>query len=336
VRFAFTEDQLLFRDTVRDFLFKECPPDRVREAWENESGHLADVWAGLASIGVTGLRVPESAGGLGLTDLDLVLLLEETGRTALPGPVIDTVAVAPPLLSDLPEDVGGAALSGIADGSMTVATGFASGLVPNADIADLLVLVRDDDLVIVGGSEAMLVRQASIDGARRLFEVSWSRDAERAVATGDQARRLIEQARDRGAVAASAQLLGLADRMLEMTVGYVQERRQFGVPIGSFQAVKHRLANALLAVSFARPVVYNAAYSAAHGLSSASRDASMAKVFASDAARRVAKEALQCHGAIGYTVEYDLQLFMKRAWSLAASWGDAAMHRDRVATALGI
>src|SRR4051794_28464149 len=135
MRFAFTDDQLLFRDTVRDFLAKECPSEKVREAWASPTGHLADVWSGLAAMGVTGVCVPEADGGLGLAELDLVLLLEETGRVALPGPVIDTIAVAPSLLGELPEaGVGAKWLSGIADGSLVVATAMGSRLVPYADV----------------------------------------------------------------------------------------------------------------------------------------------------------------------------------------------------------
>jgi alkylation response protein AidB-like acyl-CoA dehydrogenase len=135
---------------------------------------------------------------------------------------------------------------------------------------------------------------------------------------------------DRGALGTAAQLCGLADRMIEMTVEYVKERKQFGVPVGSQQAVKHHLANARLALEFARPLVYRAAYSIAHDDPQRSDHVSMAKAQASDAAETAARVALQCHGAIGYTTEYDLHLYMKRTWALARAWGDAAWHRARV------
>ena len=124
--------------------------------------------------------------------------------------------------------------------------------------------------------------------------------------------------------------------MLDLTVGYVNERKQFGVPIGSFQAMKHHLADVALELAFAAPAVHRAAYSLATGAPTAARDVSMAKAMASDAARLAGRRALQCHGAIGYTVEYDLHLFLKRAEVLARAWGDAAWHRDRVGAALGI
>jgi alkylation response protein AidB-like acyl-CoA dehydrogenase len=122
--------------------------------------------------------------------------------------------------------------------------------------------------------------------------------------------------------------------MLDLTVGYVSERRQFGVPVGSFQAVKHQLADAALAVSFVRPLVMQAAYSLARGAAEAPVHVSMAKARASEAARGAAAASLQCHGAIGYTVEYDLHLFMKRAWALAYRYGDPEFHRRRVRAAL--
>ena len=134
----------------------------------------------------------------------------------------------------------------------------------------------------------------------------------------------------------AAQLVGLGQRMLDLTVDYVTAREQFGVPIGSFQAVKHHLADALKELSFARPAVHRAAWSMANGASTTERDVSMAKAMASDAASFVGRQALQCHGAIGYTVEYDLHRFLKQTWVLARADGDAAWHRERIARALEI
>lgn len=132
------------------------------------------------------------------------------------------------------------------------------------------------------------------------------------------------------ALAAAAQLIGLGHGMLAMTVDYVKERKQFGVPVGSFQAVKHQLADSLKELAFARPVVWRAAATLAP------RDVSMAKAMASDAASFVARRALQCHGAIGYTVEYDLHRYLKQTWVLARSFGDAAFHRELIAKELDL
>jgi hypothetical protein len=139
---------------------------------------------------------------------------------------------------------------------------------------------------------------------------------------------------DRGALGTAAQLIGLTRRMLDMTVAYVSDRNQFGVPVGSFQAVKHHLADARIALEFARPLVYRAAWSMSEGDPDASVHVSMAKAAAGNAASVAAAKALQCHGAIGYSYEYDLHLFMKRAWALAAAWGDTPLHRARVGRAI--
>ncbi len=144
------------------------------------------------------------------------------------------------------------------------------------------------------------------------------------------------QSFERAALGTAAQLIGLGNRMLDLSVGYVTERTQFGVPIGSFQAVKHHLADARLALEFAAPAVWQAAWSLANGAPSAVRDVSMAKVMAGEAAHLVGRNALQCHGGIGYTVEYDLHLFLKRTWALEKLWGDTAFHRARVAQAIGV
>jgi alkylation response protein AidB-like acyl-CoA dehydrogenase len=338
MRFAFSDDQLLFRDTVRDLLAKTCPPEQVRHAWAGEgrddgdAGRPTEVWSALADMGVLGLQVPEAHGGLGLTELDLVLLLEESGRVALPDPVVETVAVAAPLLAELADPARAEAwLPPLVAGTSIVTTALGGPFVPDADVAELIVAERDGRLVAVPAAAARVVRQPSVDGSRRLFTVEWSDDDAVVLADGDAAAAALGRALDRGAVAAAAQLLGLGQQMLDLTVDYVKERRQFGVPIGSFQAVKHHLADALLRLEFARPVVHAAAYALATGDPNAARAASHAKAAASDAAALVGRQALQCHGAIGYTVEYDLHLYLKRVWALAATWGDAAHHRSRVA-----
>ncbi len=345
MRFAFTDDQLLFRDTVRDLLAKECQPEQVRYAWVDDDGRLLEVWEALAEMGVLGVQVPEAQGGLGLGELDLVLLLEETGRVAFPDPIVETAAVAAPLLADLRADVtsevqvGGASiddwLSRLAGGQAVVAVSLDdSPLVSHGGDADLVLAQRDERLVAVAGDRVDAVPQASVDGARTLTTVSWSPADEVVLAVDARAAEVIARALDRAAVGTAAQLLGLGQQLLDLTVGYVKERHQFGVPIGSFQAVKHHLADALLALEFARPVVYGAAWALATHQTDASLAASHAKAAASDAARLVGRHALQCHGAIGYTVEYDLHLFLKRVWALSEAFGSAATHRAKVADSL--
>jgi len=317
VRFAFTDDQLAFRDAVRDLLTRECPPDVVRAAWSNPDGRTGGAWKALGEMGVLGVMVAEDHGGLGLTELDAVLLAEETGRAALPEPFVEHTFVGAPLV----------ATDDAASGTLTVSAG--DDLVPWADSAGVLV-VRG---AVVESSSVRLGPVPAVDRARRVFTV------EGAGAAGAAPLRTLEPAErdlaaDRLALGYAAQLVGLAARMLETTVAYVSERRQFGAPIGSFQAVKHHLADCRLALEFAAPLVYRAAYSLAHHDPQAAVHVSMAKAQASDAAELTARHALQCHGAIGYSDEHDLHMWMKRAWALAAAGGDAARHRERVARAI--
>ena len=305
MRFSFSDEQLALRDATRDLLEHECTPAHLRAAWTNDTGRVPGLWAQLVDMGVVGLLAPEAAGGLGLTFVDLVLVLEETGRYAVPEPIVENAAWGVPLLGST---------------ELTVAAG--EFWIPWADTADVI-------FTAAGRFERAgvdLVSRPSVDGARRLFEVQGT------PAPVDPRAQLA--AYDRAVVGIAAQQCGLADRMLTMTADYVRERRQFGVPVGSFQAVKHHLANARTALEFARPLVYRAAASIASGAAATPVHASMAKAKADAAARQTARAALQCHGAIGYTTEYDLHLFMKRSWALARAWGDTAWHRQRVARAI--
>jgi len=186
------------------------------------------------------------------------------------------------------------------------------------------------ELHLVEADEQWMVATPSVDGTRDLGTIEWSPWPHTLIASGERAEALLGAVADRAALFSAAQLLGLADRMITMTADYARERRQFGRPIGSFQAVKHLLADARVRLEFARPPTYRAADSVARGLPGRSAHAAMAKALASDAADRAARVALQVHGAIGYTWECDLHLWMKRAWVLSSAWGDAPTQRARV------
>jgi alkylation response protein AidB-like acyl-CoA dehydrogenase len=337
--FGFSEDQTLLQQTVRDFLESECTPEFVRGLWDSESGRSPAFWAKLAEIGVPALLIPERQGGLGLDERDFVLVLEETGRAALAEPVIETAAVAVPALMALAAigagDLAGKWLPRIASGDAIVAVGHnESPLVGDAHIADLLLLPHRDALHAVDPATTTLVAQPSNDQSRRLFAVEWQPSFETRVASGPTALRLQAEMLDRGALACAAQLLGVAQQLVDMGALYATQRRQFGVAIGSFQAVKHRLANARVQVEYARAVVYRAAHSVALAAPTRSIDVSMAKAVAGEAATFAGGESLQVHGAIGYTYEQDLHVWMKRAWSLDLSFGTGAWHRARVGDAL--
>jgi alkylation response protein AidB-like acyl-CoA dehydrogenase len=329
MRFAFSEEQIALRDAVRDLLAKECPPSAVRAAWTNDSGRCPPAWAALTEMGVLGVAAPESVGGLGLGEVDLVLLLEETGRFALPEPIVETALVAAPLLAACGDDHAAALVAGSSAAVVHALAPYAVW----ADSAALIVVIGDGGMVVVAEPDAVGARStASVDGARRLFMISNPASLSDCAVVGERVEA--DLAFDRAALGTAAQLVGLADRMIEMTVEHASSRRQFGVPIGSFQAVKHHLANARLALEFARPLVYRAAWTVAERDPERSVAVSLAKASASDAALLAGRVALQCHGAIGYTTEYDLHLFMKRTWALAATWGDAAWHRARVGRAI--
>ncbi len=359
MRFAFSDDQLAFRDAVRDLLAKECTPEVVRAAWADgtdahgarkgegaraDPGCVAKVWADMAEMGVLGIAVSEANGGLGMGELDWVLLAEETGYAALPHPFLETACVVAPLLDETSDPHG--VLAELIDGTRQAGVApLTTMLVPWGDAITYLVrldhrLRADPAWVarrIKGGlavgdtPDSLRTLADTLDSGRHVVQLgAWESDA----GFGDAFDA--ELAFNRGALAAAAQLVGLGRRMLDLTVAYASERKQFGVPIGSQQAVKHHLTDAAMKVRFAAPAVYAAAWSVATGTDTASRDVSTAKALASDAARFAARQALQCHGAIGYTVEYDLHLYLKRSEALARSWGDAAWHRRRVASALGI
>jgi alkylation response protein AidB-like acyl-CoA dehydrogenase len=347
MHFAFTEQQSEFRTAVRQVLAKECTTADLRAAYDAPMA-TTPRWDVLAELGVVGLTVPESRGGLGLSLVDLVLLLEEAGRVALPEPLLETTAVATPLLAELAEGAGGTGgeglpgggtgappgagsgveadrlarwLEGIAAGSLTAAVAepqSAEGPVAGADGADLLVLTAP----------------GSGDGPQVHLVPRWTPTPDTLALAGPAARSAIQRTADRAAVATAAHLVGLSERMIAMTADYARARHQFGQPIGSFQAVKHLLVGPQVKLEFARPVVYAAAWSLDVGDPGASRAASTAKAYASDAATEAARVSLQVHGAIGYTWECDLHLFLKRAWALSEAWGSAADHRHRVLASL--
>jgi alkylation response protein AidB-like acyl-CoA dehydrogenase len=333
--FRFGEDPLLFQSAVRDFLAKEHTPEIARAAWEQPGARDAGLWQKLAGVGVPGLLVPESHGGLALSEIEGVLIQEELGRAGVGGPLLATSAVAAPLLASLGGKLAETWLPRIAAGEAAVAVGHpALRFVEDAEIAELLLLPQGGALYAVPRAAAQVTPQPATDPARRLASVSFDAARAERVAQGDQASALLDAALDRGALAASAQALGACDRMLELSVAYTTQRKQFGKPIGSYQAVKHMLANAKVKLEYARPVVQRAADSVARAVSARGVHVSMAKLAACEAARFAARMALQCHGAIGYTWEQDLHVFMRRAWSLDQGWGRAPFHLSRVRSAV--
>lgn len=340
MHFAFTDQQLEFRDAVHQVLAKECTTDAVRAAYDAPEAR-SPRWATLAELGVCGLTVPEGRGGFGLGLVDLVPLVEEAGRVALPEPLATTTGIAGPLLADLDGDGTdgrvGSWLAGLASGGVTVGVADAArpgAPVAGADGADVLLLVTDGpdgrELHGLGASDLTVVPVSSLDPTRRLGTPEWQPSSDTLLLGGSGVDTVLTRTADRAAVVTGAELLGLAEAMVSQTADYAKDRQQFGKPIGSFQAVKHLVAGAQVLLEFARPVVYGAAWALDNGSPDASRAASVAKAYASEAALEAARVSLQVHGAIGYTWECDLHLFLKRTWALAEAWGSAGDHRARL------
>jgi alkylation response protein AidB-like acyl-CoA dehydrogenase len=280
----------------------------------------------LTEIGLFGSLVPEAGGGLGLDELDVLLCLEECGRAAVATPVVETVLVAPRLLAGT-EHAARPATGWVATAGLD-----GSGLVPWADRSDA-VLHRDADgrVRLLPLPDQAVAAVSAVDPERPVARVAG--DAGRLL---DVSPASVDLAWRAGVLGTSAVLLGLADRALELTVAYVRERHQFGVPVGSFQAVKHELADAHLGIELARPLVYTASWAHVHGTPTADRDVAAAKVRVGDVAGRVARAALQCHGGMGYTREYPLHRWLFRIWALQAAWGTGAQHRAALARHLGV
>jgi alkylation response protein AidB-like acyl-CoA dehydrogenase len=322
-------DALEFAEAVRELLARSCDVEALRAAWDSDTGRVPGLWKRLAETGVTGLTVAAEHGGAGMDLTAAVPVLVECGRAAAPEPLAGTLAGVA-LLTRAGGPVAAEWLPRVAAGDAVLAVGEGKpALLSGGAWADLLLVATDEPhgLWAVPRDDATPAAVEALDPGIGLASVSWSGGT--AVEGADGWTAL-----DTACVAVAAELVGLAQAMLDMSVRYAQRREQFGKPIGSFQAVKHQLADAFVAVAFALPVVHRAAWSVAHALPSRARDASHAKLAAGAAAQRTARTALQVHGAIGYTYEHELHMWLKRTWSLVSLWGDESFHRRRVTSAV--
>jgi alkylation response protein AidB-like acyl-CoA dehydrogenase len=333
MNFDFTDEQHQFRDGAREFLAGESTPSYVRTTWESDTGRSPELWRKLAETGFVGLTVPEEHGGMGMDEVDLVLILEEAGKALLPEPLLETTAIGVPLLLEAGTDEQQAEwLPKIAAGEAVVTVQLADQpLVVDAHIADLLLLQRGDELHAVPREALNATPQPSLDGSRRVSTVEAETSQATRMAGG---RAEAEKAFDRGAAGTAALLNGISQAMLDMTVAYVKEREQFGRPVGSFQAVKHLLAETLLVVESSKAATWYAAYAIATDTPDRSDAVSVAKSYASDAEHKANMESLQCHGGIGFTWEHDLHLWLKRGKALEGAYGSARWHRARMAEQL--
>jgi alkylation response protein AidB-like acyl-CoA dehydrogenase len=315
MRFLLDAEQRAFAVSLDAMLTSADTPSAVR-AWavgDHAPGRV--LWSRLAEAGVFALAVPEGYEGVGPLPVELAVAFLELGRHAVPGPLVETVAAAA-LLGELGAlgEPGPAKrlLPGLASGGSVATLATAGARALDADAATVLLAVEGDGLWLAPGHGPV---RGSVDRARRLAPPEAGGEL---LARGPQvagaARRALTWAR----LATAAQALGVGLALLDRTVEYVRRRTQFGVPVGSFQAVKHRLADAKIALEFARPLLFGAA------LSMAPADVAAAKVTAGEAAYATARTALQLHGAIGYTAEYDLSLWFGKARALRTAWGTPA------------
>ena len=320
VEFALDAQQRDFAASIDAALGAADLPSAVR-AWS--AGDVAPgrkVWEQLANLGVTALAVPEKFDGLDADPVDLVVALERLGRWCVPGPVTESIAVAPVLLAGNDQGDQGERSAALAAGEL-IATVAMPPDVPravDADTAGLVLLASADGADDV--TEATRGdRHESVDPSRRLYDVT---------ATGKTWQADVQRAYEFGALATAAQLVGAAEALRDAAVDYAKQRTQFGRVIGSYQAIKHKLADVHIAIELARPLVYGAA------LSLEPRDVSAAKASASEAGLLAARSALQTHGAIGFTQEHDLSLTLLRVQALRSAWGTPETHRRRVLEAL--
>lgn len=337
MNFNFTDDQLVFRDAVRKFLMVEAAPEVLREIWAGDAGRSPDLRKKFTEQGLTSISVAEEFGGLGMGDIDWCLIHQELGYFAIPDSLIDTAYISAGIFSDLLKQNPSKAdfykkwLAKIVDGSARIAISHpVNPLVCDAAIADLVIIFSGDEIHLVPRNEYEVEQSHSIDLSRRLYAIQWSPKADTCHLKGAAAVEIAERTLNRANLAITGQLLGLSQRMLDASIDYTSNRKQFGKPIGSFQAVKHHLADVAIQLEFAKPVYTRAAYSFVHDQSLSAVNISHAKLAAAKTAWLSAKQAIQVHGAMGYTWEVDLQMFMKRAWALDATWGDRGFHKKRV------
>jgi alkylation response protein AidB-like acyl-CoA dehydrogenase len=353
MQFGLSESQQILQDSAREFFTGEVPIARVRRLIDTDTADDAALWKKLADQGYTGITFPEEHGGVGLGAVELILLMEEAGRALLPGPFFSTVALAGSVIDAcgsaaqkktyLSPICGGSARSTLAiletsaswdpaDAQMTAANGRLSGdklFVPDAGVADSLVVVAKDGVYVVDAKAAgvTISPMAGMDLTRKLYAVTLKN------APAEQLENTAGLARGMSIATAAlvAEMVGGMQRTLDITVEYAKTRKQFGKPIGQFQAVQHQCADMYLETESSRSAAYYAAWALQEQAPDAAVAVSIAKTYASDASRTVGNRGIQIHGGMGFTWENDLHLYYRRAKASETALGDATFHRERIA-----
>jgi alkylation response protein AidB-like acyl-CoA dehydrogenase len=376
VNFAFSEEQEELRSTVRSFLAAKSPSTEVRRLMETEQGYDEAVWKQMGQeLGLQGLAIPEEYGGQGFTFIELGIVLEEMGRVLLCAPFFSSaVLAANAILNAGTEEQKQALLPGIATGETIAALAFTEpsgtwgadgialeaaesgggytltgtkGYVIDGAIADLLVVVArtagssgEDGITFftVAGDAPGVSRRSlqTLDMTRKLAQIDFDGAAATPLGTVGGGWSALSKTFDQAAVALANEMVGGAQAVLDMSVEYAKVRVQFGRPIGSFQAIKHKCADMLLEVESGKSAAYYAAWAAAEDNDELPVVASLAKAYCSDAYFHCSAENIQIHGGIGFTWEHDAHLYFKRAKSSETYLGDATYHREQLAQRLGI
>jgi alkylation response protein AidB-like acyl-CoA dehydrogenase len=353
MEFGLSESQLMLQDNARKFFAGECPMSEVRRLMETETAFEDSLWTKMSEQGYTGIIFPERYGGVGLGKVELILLMEEAGRALLPGPFFSTVVLAGSVLgaAGTPEQkeryltpiCEGRARSTVAileaaaswnpgDAKLTASSGKLNGeklFVPDAAVADSIIVAARDGIFIVD-SNAPGIRidpMLGMDLTRKLYAVRFENTPAEKLGSPSSLGNALEIA----TAALAAELVGGMQRTLDITVEYAKMRKQFGKPIGMFQAVQHQCADMYLETESSRSATYYAAWALEEDAPDAALAVSVAKMYASDAARTVGNRGIQVHGGMGFTWENDVHLYYRRAKASETALGDATFHRERIA-----
>lgn len=358
MQFGLSESQEFLKDSARKFFAGECPIAEVRRLMETDTAYDAALWSKLTEQGYTGIIFPEEYGGVGLGKIELMLLMEEAGRALLPGPFFSTVVLAGSMLDTVASAVHkkqylepicrGEVRSTVAmveesanwdprSFEMSATNGKLTGkkvFVSDASVADfLLVMAREGVFLVHSKAHGLeMSPMHGMDLTRKLYVVEFSDTPAEKIASNSSSG--LARAFDIATTALAAELVGGMQRTLDVTVEYAKTRKQFGKPIGMFQAVQHQCADMYLETESSRSAVYYAGWALEENAPDASTAVSIAKMYASDAARTVGNRGIQIHGGMGFTWENDIHLYYRRAKASETAFGDATFHRERIASAV--
>jgi alkylation response protein AidB-like acyl-CoA dehydrogenase len=354
MQFGLTESQEFLKNSARKFFAGECPSTEMRRLMETDTAYDATLWSKLTDQGYTGIIFPEAYGGVGLGRVELMLLMEEAGRALLPGPFFSTVVLAGTVLDAIgtPEQkkkylepiCKGEVRSTVAileegaswnprDVQLKAVNEKLTGekfFVSDAAAADfLIVLARNGVFVVDSRARGLKISPMSgMDLTRKLYVVEFNNTPAEELGSNSNLPRALDIA----TAALAAELVGGMQRTLDVTVEYAKTRKQFGKPIGMFQAVQHQCADMYLETESSRSAVYYAGWALEENAPDAAAAVSIAKMYCSDAARTVGNRGIQIHGGMGFTWENDLHLYYRRAKASETAFGDATFHRERIAS----